>query len=77
VDVDEVQPVIARHLMDGDGQRQRIGRVLEKRVVFHLNFMEVHPLSKAGEAEGWSVRHEVDFMAAFGQSEPQLRRNGS
>jgi hypothetical protein len=77
VDVDEVQSVIARYLMDGDGQRQRIRRVLEKGVIFHLNLMEVHPLSKAQKAEGWSVRHEVDFVAAFGQSEAQLRRNSS
>jgi hypothetical protein len=77
VDVDEVQSVLARHLMDGDRQCQRIGRVLEKGVVLHLNLMEVYPLSKAGKAERGGVRHEVDLVAAFRQSEAQLRRNGS
>ena len=65
--VHEVEPTLARHVVYRDRQGQRIRRVLDQRVVFHLDFVEVDPVLEAREAEGRRVRHEMDFVPPAGE----------
>jgi hypothetical protein len=54
VHVHQVQPVLARRVVERDRERQRVRRVLEERVVLHLDFVEVHPLVQPPSRNGWA-----------------------
>ena len=77
MDVDEVQRLPQHRVVDGRRQCQRVVRVFEEGVAFHLHFVEVDPLVKARQAEGLGVGDEVDLMPARGQPDPELGGDGA
>jgi hypothetical protein len=46
VNVDHVEVVNARHIVQRHGQCKRIRRMLKERVVLHLYFVKEHPLAE-------------------------------
>jgi len=44
VNVDQIEVVNARHIVQGHGQGKRIRRMFEERVVLHLYFVKEHTL---------------------------------
>jgi hypothetical protein len=76
MNVKQLELLLQDHLVHRYGQRQGIRRILEERVPVHLHLVEVYPLGEMGQAEGLSVRDEVDLVTPLRQLETQLRRDG-
>jgi len=76
--VHQLELLAQRDLVLLDGQRERIGRVLEQRVVGGHDLVEGHALGEpAPQPERAGVRDEVDLVAAPRELEPQLGGDGS
>ena len=73
MDVEDVEPVVARHLGHLDRQRQRVVGVLEEPVVVDHNGVEEDPRRAPWQAERPLVADEVRLVAPAGQLLPQGR----
>ena len=71
VDMQQIQIVELGNLRHARGQRQIVGREVEQRITRHLNFVIVN-VGVRGQAEGWGISNEVNFVPALRQLEAQL-----
>ena len=72
VDVQQVEAFVGRHVVHLRGQRQRVGRMVEQRIVHHFNFVEVNPFGSLRHAHGHGVADEVDVVAPRRQLQAEL-----
>ena len=78
VHVHQLEFLAQRDLVLLDRQRERVGRVLEQRVVGGHDLVEGHALGEpAPQAERAGVRDEVHLVPPPREVEPQLGRDGS
>ena len=77
MNVDQVQIVGLRGVVQRDRQSQRVRGMLEEGIPLHLHFVEKDPFVEMTQAEGLGVRYEVDLVAPIGELDPQRRGHGS
>src|SRR5881409_1785043 len=76
--VHQLELLAQRDLVLLDGQRERVGRVLEQRIVGGHDLVEGDALGEpAPQPERAGVRDEMDLVAAPRELEPQLGGDGS
>ena len=73
VHVQQIELVTLGHFRHARRQRQAVGRILEQRIVGDFHLVIVNARHIRVEPNGVGVGDEVDFVAARGQFQAQLR----
>ena len=75
VDVQDPQAMRSRHLRQLGGQRQRVGELLEQRILLDRDLVKADPRRQHAQAQRRRVAHERHRVAALGQPQAQLGCN--
>ena len=72
MDVQQIEVIQLRNLRHARGQRQVVGRVIEKRITRDLDLVVVDIWFRSTEPDGLGVGNEMNVMPTLGQLEAQL-----